>query len=63
MTQKQLGNLCNCHQTYISNLELYPYLCNLTLDKIYYISKALDIDYIELVIFLATCRLKTLEGK
>lgn len=51
LTQKELALRCNMSQSYISKLENKAY-CNITLNKIKRISKALNINQIELAIWL-----------
>lgn len=57
LTQKQLDDLCGLRQNYISMLEKYPSKTNPTVSAILALSKALDIDHVELYLYFAKNKL------
>lgn len=58
LTQSQLAELILCDRSYISKLERHPSEHNLTFDTIYYLAKALDANFIELVNYFAKHRME-----
>lgn len=53
LTQQQLADLCGLRQNYISVLERYPEKNNPTVLAIVNLSKALDIDKVDLFLYFA----------
>lgn len=58
LTQSQLAELILCDRSYISKIENNPSQLNLSFDIIYYIAKALDADYLELINYFAKRRME-----